>query len=604
MRTPLLAAVVTLLPPALYAPLVHATAPGAGFPVGTGAGRWIHCGAVAACALLVFVAFRIRAGADGPAFAAGLALAAFPAIPDVVASPLHGPLIHLAGLCVALPLWISVPGGRVPYRPLPFLVILVGFCILESRCSAADVGATALAPFAALAVAAAVLAGEAAFALQRRRDEIGPGVRGAVVLGLALCVTASAALGQWRARTWRDPVAFWDRAVAEDPGNPAALGASAGVRAESGDLPGAAARLREFVQALESGRDASLRGDEARRAGAEGAARAAGAILAGTGEPDREAASAALSRARTLAPRSAAVRRAVGESLLAGGDPAEALGVLEEAVVLDPGDAAAWAALSRVRLRLGRAEAGLEAAMRARGLRPGDGAFVVVHAEALLANGRSAEALQTLHDALGPAPYDPVVAAAYAEAHLRVARQELSAGLKGRALRRAGEGLRVDPENRECRDLHDRLERQYAAERPAAEQWMKPDRDGHVDPNLWCGFAVWLARWGQYDEAEGHFRRLLELLRGNAALHFQCGYELWELRGTREGQEEAVGEYRAALALEAGYVEPRARLWQCLRTLGRMEEARQEARKFLDLAREHPDAFEAERFLAGREEPR
>ena len=80
-------------------------------------------------------------------------------------------------------------------------------------------------------------------------------------------------------------------------------------------------------------------------------------------------------------------------------------------------------------------------------------------------------------------------------------------------------------------------------------------------------------------------------------MHFQLGQVFWEGQGTVEGYEKAILSYRDALSRDPAYAEARNRLWQALATLGRFDEARAEARRFLEVAPSHPDAVDAEKFL-------
>ena len=55
--------------------------------------------------------------------------------------------------------------------------------------------------------------------------------------------------------------------------------------------------------------------------------------------------------------------------------------------------------------------------------------------------------------------------------------------------------------------------------------------------------------------------------------------------------------YRDALARDPRHVEAANGLWRCLAILGRGDEAREAALRFLDLAPTHPDGVDAEAFL-------
>lgn len=141
-----------------------------------------------------------------------------------------------------------------------------------------------------------------------------------------------------------------------------------------------------------------------------------------------------------------------------------------------------------------------------------------------------------------------------------------------------------------------RLDRDMEAERKDAEKLIEPGPSGKVHPDDWIRYVVWLCRWGEYEKAEPHFRRMMRDL-GGARVPYIYGAEFWESRGTAEGAEEAVKAYRQSVAIQSDFSEAWNRLWQCLRTLGRIDEARRAAEQFLDYDRVHPDAAAAEEFL-------
>jgi tetratricopeptide (TPR) repeat protein len=190
-----------------------------------------------------------------------------------------------------------------------------------------------------------------------------------------------------------------------------------------------------------------------------------------------------------------------------------------------------------------------------------------------------------------------VVARAFGDAELRLAKGAVSEKRMGQARRLLVAGLKVDPANAECTALLGDLDRQMEAERPEAQKFLARGPDGKFDPNGWLFYATWLCQWGDYESAEPHFRQMLKQLGGTAAVWFQYGHEFWESRGSLEGAEEAVKAYRQAVALDGTYAEAWNRLWQCLRNLGRTDEARLAAAKLLEYGRAHPDAPKAEEFL-------
>ena len=549
-------------------------------------------------ALVLFIAYRRRTGADGPGLAAAAVLACFPALPDAMASGAALPLLGATLALSLLVLFLAAPedrGGSVGR--------MLGAALLS--CAAAAAAALWMSPRAAapallpaallLAPAGAVLAGEACRSIVHAAGAP-EGRRRGFVLALALVLAAGAGGGYLRSRSWATPLAFWERASAADPQSPAATGALAEARAAAGDLPGAEAALRRFAEQVQSGAAAG-RSREALLRGAEGAVRAAVPLL-GSGGAGREAAAAAIEAARLLSPRSAVVLRGAGEAFLEAGNFPEAVKVLGEATFADPGDAMVWDALARALIPAARVDEALGAAQRASGLEPGNPAFARTYAEALLASGRGSDALTVLKESLGSPPFDPVHARAYSEAHRRLAGGEVSAGRSGRARRLLAAGLLVDPSSAACQEMKRGLDERYEAERAAHEALVAPGPDGTVLPDNLLLFASWLCRWGDFDKAKPLFGLLLEERGGTAAGPFQMGKEFWEGRGTVEGYEKAILAYRDALVRDPGYVEARNRLWQAYRALGRTEEAREAARRFLEIGRSHPDAVDAERFLA------
>jgi tetratricopeptide (TPR) repeat protein len=289
--------------------------------------------------------------------------------------------------------------------------------------------------------------------------------------------------------------------------------------------------------------------------------------------------------------------RILGEAQLLRGDSTQAIVTLERATALDREDAAAWDALARARLLSGRPDEAVDAALRARGLRPASKEFLVTCAGAMLAAGRDAEALEMLHDALFPLPGDPLLARAYADAHLQVARREASAGERGRARRRLLAGLEAVPKHEGCLELLDRLQKQFDAERPEADKLLVPGADGSVTLDRWMRHVAWLCHWGCYVEAGEHFDDMLKRVGSLAEVQYLRGREFWESRGTVEGIREAVASYRAAVARDPKHAESWNRLWRCLALLGKNDEAAQAARRFLEVAPEHPDGVDAEVFL-------
>ncbi len=601
MRTLLYALLVAAVPFGLLGHLAGAEGPGAGFPAGVPADRWMRIGIVAGTAVLLLLAYRRRAGLLGPGIAAGLALVAWPAAPDAVASPFGTEVAIQAAASAAglLVLACFLGGGGERRLRWIFPVLAAWAAVLSAAWSGeGERGAAALGRGALAGVAAAVLAGETAIRLVER-GVAGSPARRALAAGLAVVLLASAALGQVRALSWSDPVSFWDRAAAEAPRSPAALGASAGARADAGDRAGAGERLQAFVEVLAAGGGGgAAAGSEARRAGGEGAARAATLLLGGNDPRERESAQAALRAAKDLAPGNVAVLVALGDARIQAGDMREALRALEEAVTRDPASADAWDGLARARIEAGLPLEAMEPAQRAAGLRPRDKRFVVTYARALLSLGRGAEALQALNQALGPKPpYDPLVARAFGEAEVRLARGALSMGRKGQARRLLAAGRSVDPSNGECKDLLDPLDREMEEERQRAKRLLEPGPDGKVLPDDWLRFVLWLCRWGEFEEAEPHWSRILKDFRSSPIAWYQYGFEYWEARGTQEGAKEAVKAYRSAIALKRDYPEPWDRLWQCLHALNDIQGAREAARTFLEYGRDLPEAAAAEEFL-------
>lgn len=573
---------------------IEAAGPGGAAP------GWMGLLALSLSSVAVFGAFRLGTGTSGPAMAAALAFSTFPAVPDALAAAPARPLLFAAGgLALLLLLAGALPSiRREGRRRIAFLApAALGALAWGLLSPGRDrEGAEALFPPLLLAPLVAVLAGEVSLEVVRR-PTLSPRLRGAALGLLALVLAGSGWAGFQNARSWASPAAFWERALREEPRHPAALGAAAAARAGAGDREGCATALRRFTEAVHGGGGAAL-GPRAADRGAAGAARAVGLLVEG-GSPVEDWVAAAMEAARTLSPGNAVVLTLEGRTHLAAGRTAEALPLLERAVRVAPGSADAWDGLAQALLTGGQFGPGLEAARRATGLEPGRAPFIRTLARALLAVDRGAEALRVLKESLGPPPHDPAQARAFAEAHGTLARAEVSAGRPGRARRLLMAGLQVDPAYAPAQEHLAELDRAFAAERPVMEALVREDAEGNIDPNGITAFATWLCRWGQFEEAAPWFRALVEQRGGTGAVHYHLGLEFWEGRGTLEGYEKAVVSYRDALARDSSLVEARNRLWQALRTLGRLEEARAEARRFLEAARSHPDAYDAERFLEG-----
>jgi tetratricopeptide (TPR) repeat protein len=613
-----------LLPFGLYGHMAGAPGPGGGLPeVGEGA-RWWTMAALGGAGALLAGWLGSLSGSRGVGLAVALGWASHGSLADLVGGgdprevlrflqPLAvlvlAALIHLRWRGGDLRLLLGAPvkeagsGGplTLPMVGIAALLVLAfGAEPLDRLVRSTDRAAAALRPDPL---------GWGPFALAAVLGMLGLGVfragastgsrRGAALVLLLLLPAVAVVLGHRRAASWETPAAFWGRAIEAAPRSPAALGAGARVAAEAGDLALARERLRTFAEACAEGRGADLRPD-ARALAAEGAARAAARLLAAKGPGDAALADGALAGARALAPGSAAVLAAAGEGRLAAGDFAEAARLLDESLALDPGSADAWDALARARLEGSLLPEAHAAALRATGLLPTERRFVVTFARTLLGLGRGGEALEALSGILPAAgPRDPEAARAFADVEARLARDEISSGRRGRAWRMAGAGLQADPGHLECMAIFADIDAAFRRERPAAEErWMRPRPDGTRDPNDVTLFAVWLCRWGRFEEAAPIFNDLLAKLDA-AALHFQVASEFWEARGTVEGTREAVRAYRDALVRDPGLVEARARLWNCLRLLGEAAAARAEAAEFVRRAPAHPDAADAEAFLRG-----
>ena len=590
-----LALVAAALPFALYFPLLDAGGPGAGLPQDPDR-RLLALVLVAAAALLLFFVSAARASVAA-GFAAAIAWASFPSIPDLVASGatvILGIQAATAAVTLVLVLVLRRPGPGAP--PIAGGVAVAVLAILFSLWPEPlpiDPDGKPLPGMVPFLFAVAVLV--AARVLAARAD-LAPGARRGLVAGLAAVLAAAALAGQSRVRSWADPDAFWERAVAERPDDPSALGVSARLRAEAGGIPGAADRLRRFVDAVERGRGRADRDERRRSAGAEGAVRAA-SLLFGAGDLDREFVEQTLRAADALAPRAPGVRCAIGEVRLALGEFIAARECFQAAATADADDARAWNGLARTGLATGRPEEALEAATRATGLRSREPEYIAILAEALLAVGKDREALDALSSARARLPSDPILIRASAEAYLRIAERSVSRSMHGRALLLLERGLEVDAAHAGCQALKKALVAEYDAQRPEALRWLEPGTDGNVTLQLWIQFAGWLCRWGRYQEAEKHFSEMLRRYDSLAQVHYHYGNEFWEKRGTTEGLDRAIGCYRDALARDAAHVESRNRLWQCLLALGRTADAADEASRFFAAAPDHPDSFDAERFL-------
>ena len=599
------ATVAALFPTALWQG-VALPPEGSGLPGGVGGVTALVL--LSATSLAIFAGFRLRSGLDGPGLLAALLFSCSPPAVDAAGSPLAGKALWVAFGAAAL-----LPVLALAFRGSDGSAARAGFHMISALCFALTFftttfslrggallyGAAALLPSLPLALAVAMECGDAATAVLRRMGGEGASRGKAWILAgllVVLPLTLEIGVSFRRAGTWSSPAAFWERALRESPGSPAALGALAREKAGGGDLGEAAALLRRFAEAVEKGGAEDLRGEDARREGGEGAATAALSILRSTGG-DREAAVAAVAAARRLAPSSARVLLVVGEARLAEGSLSGAIEALDEAVQRDPALGPAWDALARARIASGRLEEGLEAAVRATGLDPKRGAFARTLAEALLCLDRGPEALRLLRESLGTPPYEPVQGRAYADAHGRLARREISRNNRGRARRLLAAGLQVDPANAGCQELRASLEAAFEKEKPEYEMLIRPGSDGTVNPDNLLLYAVWLCRWGDFERAEPYFRTLVARCGGNPLVHYHMGREFWEGRGTVEGYEKAVDAYRDALARDPGNIDARDALWQALRVLGRDGEARAEARRFIDVAGAHPDTFDAEKFL-------
>ncbi len=570
--------------------------------------RWGMAGVAWAGVVLVWIAGS-RHGGLGAGTAAAAGLAVFPGLVDAVGAPAAAWPAALA-LPAAPLLLLAVRRSAAPTTRLLAAGGAAGLAWLPSLVGGGT-SCAALEPAPTQGITAAVGLGALVAAISGAGPRAGSAVRVAAVAAVLAALTGSFLVAEGRVRAWTSPAEFWARAVEVSPASPLAWAgrAVASLPPEGDGAPEPA--LRRFTAVVRSGGGATMARPEARRAATERVALAVTSIARRADGPPAasdslEAAIAAADAALLITPGSPVVAAARGEALLATGDAVAASAALAEGAAGLPADADVLDAFARALLATGRFTEAVEAATRATGLRPGRSAFVATFARALAETGRGPDAVTALHRALGDAPSDGTLLRAWGDVHLRLALlrlREEGAG-RGRARRMLLTGLRLDPRNSDAAVELARLDALREAERPDAEALLRPAPDGTVDPDRVVRYAGWLGRWGDFEAAGPVWDRLLQGRGGSANLHFQIALEFWEARETVEGHEEAVRAYRKALVLEPGLPDARDRLWRALLTLGRTEEARTEAARFVREHPSHPGAVEAERLLAAAGPPR
>lgn len=122
---------------------------------------------------------------------------------------------------------------------------------------------------------------------------------------------------------------------------------------------------------------------------------------------EREVAVASFARVRALHPDSGLAALELGQALIGGGRPAEALPLLEEAARLLPNDAPALATLGRAHYALGRYRAALAAFEQAQALAPEDTDVLNSLAATRLKRGETAAAVEAAREAVRRKPDSP-----------------------------------------------------------------------------------------------------------------------------------------------------------------------------------------------------
>lgn len=157
-------------------------------------------------------------------------------------------------------------------------------------------------------------------------------------------------------------------------------------------------------------------------------------------EDNLDISEAYLERARTLAPDSALVARAVGDWHFANGRAREAIAAFRRAISLNPNDAAAFRNLGRTLFRETRYDDAIEPLRTAVRLDPFSGLASVWLADAFWAVGRAEEALFRLRRIIEDKPDFP-------QAHDRIATYLAQTGETGAAMHHIVRARELDPES-------------------------------------------------------------------------------------------------------------------------------------------------------------
>ncbi len=147
-----------------------------------------------------------------------------------------------------------------------------------------------------------------------------------------------------------------------------------------------------------------------------------------------------LARARQLAPESALVARATGDSHFRNGRSDEAIAAYKQATSINPNDAVAFRQLGRAYFRLQRFDDAIEPLRTAVRLDPFSGLGSVWLADAFWSVGRAEEALARLRQIIEDQPD-------FAQAHDRIATYLTQTGESGQAMRHIIRAHELDPES-------------------------------------------------------------------------------------------------------------------------------------------------------------
>jgi serine/threonine-protein kinase len=282
--------------------------------------------------------------------------------------------------------------------------------------------------------------------------------------------------------------------------------------------------------------------------------------------------------ALAIQPETSAVHNNLGFALAGKGRVDEAVGHYEEALRIDPNNTMAHHNLGFALYGKGKVDEAVSHFEEAIRIYPG-GAMLHYNLGAVLhEKGKVDEAVGHYEQALR---IDPKLV----PAHFGLGVALSDKGKVDEAVGHFEEALRIDPK---FAPAHNNLGLALAGKGRVDEAVGHYEEALRIDPKFapaHYNLGLALYRKGKLDEAVGHFEQALRIDPKDAKAHVTLGNALYE----KGKLDEAVGHFEQALRIDPKLAQAYAALGQALLELGRWAEARDAARRCLDLLpQRHP----------------